>query len=155
MIKGPSIPMPKFYGSHFGKQKDRSDATCACCKFFIKKNPATNPLFQWYPESNEILLNLSMKRWNSAFNAQGLIVIVVVVHDMSSENICSCSGGAQEKWKTGWNSVYHKKWWWFSEYQKTPLPTRWLYSFAGYFNISRPLYDQTQGCRVVFFLLCR
>jgi hypothetical protein len=29
------------------------------------------PLFQWYPQSKEILLNLSMKCWNSAFNAQG------------------------------------------------------------------------------------
>ncbi len=26
----------------------------------------------------------------------------------SSENICSSSGGAQEKVKTGWNSVYHQ-----------------------------------------------
>jgi hypothetical protein len=26
-------------------------------------------LFQWYPQSKEILLNLSMKCWNSAFNA--------------------------------------------------------------------------------------
>ncbi len=37
------------------------------------------PLFQWYPQSKEILLNLSMKCWNSAFNAQGSRVIIVVV----------------------------------------------------------------------------
>jgi hypothetical protein len=37
------------------------------------------PLFQWYLQSNEILLNLSMKCWNSAFNAQGSRVIIVVV----------------------------------------------------------------------------
>jgi hypothetical protein len=37
------------------------------------------PLFQWYPQSNEILLNLSMKCWNSTFNAQGSRVIIVVV----------------------------------------------------------------------------
>jgi hypothetical protein len=55
---------------------------------------APYPLFQWYPQSKEILLTLSMKCWNSAFDAQGLRVIVVVV---SSENICSSSGGAQEK----------------------------------------------------------
>jgi hypothetical protein len=30
-----------------------------------------SPLFQWYPQSKEILLNLSMKCWNLAFNAQG------------------------------------------------------------------------------------
>jgi hypothetical protein len=27
-----------------------------------------------------------------------------------------CSGGAQEKGKTGWNSVYHQNWWFFSEF---------------------------------------
>jgi len=37
------------------------------------------PLFQWYPQSNHILLNLSMKCGNSALNAQGLKVIIVVV----------------------------------------------------------------------------
>jgi hypothetical protein len=37
------------------------------------------PLCQWYPQSKEILLNLSMKCWNSAFNAQGSKVIIVVV----------------------------------------------------------------------------
>jgi hypothetical protein len=37
------------------------------------------PLFQWYPQSNEVLLNLSMKCWNSAFGAQGSRLIIVVV----------------------------------------------------------------------------
>ncbi len=37
------------------------------------------PLFQWYPQSKKLLLNLSMKCWNSAFNAQGLRVIIVVI----------------------------------------------------------------------------
>jgi hypothetical protein len=32
----------------------------------------------------------------------------------TSEIICSSSGGAQEKGKTGWNSFYHQNWW-FSE----------------------------------------
>ncbi len=36
-------------------------------------------LFQWYPQSKKFLLNLSMKCWNSAFNAQGSRVIIVVV----------------------------------------------------------------------------
>jgi hypothetical protein len=31
----------------------------------------------------------------------------------SSENICSSSGGARKKGKTGWNSVYHQIWWFF------------------------------------------
>jgi hypothetical protein len=40
---------------------------------------APYPLFQWYPQSKEILLNLGMKCWNSIFNAQGSRVIIVVV----------------------------------------------------------------------------
>jgi hypothetical protein len=37
------------------------------------------PLFQWYPQSNEILLNLSLKCWKSAFNAQGSRLSIVAV----------------------------------------------------------------------------
>jgi hypothetical protein len=37
------------------------------------------PLFQWYRQNKEILLNLRMKCWNSAFNAQGSRVIIVIV----------------------------------------------------------------------------
>jgi hypothetical protein len=39
------------------------------------------PLFQCYPQSKEIqyLLNLSLKCWNSTFNAQGSRVIIEVV----------------------------------------------------------------------------
>jgi hypothetical protein len=51
-----------------------------------RKSPCLHPLFhppypffQWYPQSNEILLNLNMKCWNSAFNAEGSSVIIVVV----------------------------------------------------------------------------
>jgi hypothetical protein len=36
-------------------------------------------LFQWYLQSNEILLNLSLKCWNSAFNAQGSRLSIVAV----------------------------------------------------------------------------
>jgi hypothetical protein len=38
-----------------------------------------NPLLQWYSQSKKILLNLSMKCWNSAFNAQSSRIIIVVV----------------------------------------------------------------------------
>ncbi len=37
------------------------------------------PLFEWGPQSKEVLLNLGMKCWNSAFNAQ-FDVIIIVVH---------------------------------------------------------------------------
>jgi hypothetical protein len=40
---------------------------------------APYPLFQWYLQSKEIWLNLGVKCWNSAFNAQGSRVIIVVV----------------------------------------------------------------------------
>jgi hypothetical protein len=57
-----------------------------------------NPLFQWGPQSKEILLNLGI---NSAFyNAQGSRVIIVAVQvGRSSENICHSSGHVQEKGK--------------------------------------------------------
>jgi hypothetical protein len=37
------------------------------------------PLFRWYPQNKENSLNLGMKCWNSAFNAQGSRLIIVVV----------------------------------------------------------------------------
>jgi hypothetical protein len=52
------------------------------------------PLFQWYLQSNEILLNLSMKCLNSVFNAEGWRV-----------TNSSCTGrssvGAQKRGKPG------------------------------------------------------
>jgi hypothetical protein len=52
-----------------------------------KKSPSLSPRIysafappiQWYLQSKEISLNLGMKWWNSAFNAQGSRVIIVVV----------------------------------------------------------------------------
>jgi hypothetical protein len=49
-------------------------------------SPAGYPLFQWYPQSNEILLNLSMKCWNSTFNAQGSRLIIVIVQVRALEH---------------------------------------------------------------------
>jgi hypothetical protein len=57
----------------------------------------TYPLFKWYPQSNEILLNLRMKYWNSAFNAQCWRLIIVVVQLRAAKiYLCSSSssGGA-------------------------------------------------------------
>ncbi len=58
-------------------------------------------------QSTKILLNLNMKCWNIAFNAQGSKIIILRT-GRSSENIYSRRGGAQENWKTGWNSEYHQ-----------------------------------------------
>jgi nicotinamide riboside transporter PnuC len=59
------------------------------------------PLFQWNLQSKESLLNLSMKCWNSASNAQGSRVIIVVIHvGGAGQNICKSSWWcAQEKRK--------------------------------------------------------
>ncbi len=46
-----------------------------------------------------------MKCSNLAFNTQGSRVMIAFVKVGASENICSSSGDAQGKWKTGWNSV--------------------------------------------------
>jgi hypothetical protein len=51
-----------------------------------------------------------MKSWYSAFNAQGSRLIIVFVQLGAVKIYCSSSGGAQEKGKTGWNSVYHQIW---------------------------------------------
>jgi hypothetical protein len=75
--------------------------------------PAFTPyrLFQWYPQSKKILLNLSMKCWNSAFKCTRFESNYNSCTGRSSENICSSSGGAQGIGKTRWNSVYHQNWW--------------------------------------------
>jgi hypothetical protein len=68
--------------------------------------------------------NLSQKFWNLAFNAQASRVNIVVVQ--ARENICSSSGGAQEKGKT----VYYQN---YSFLSSNPL---WMlvYFFAGFFE---------------------
>ncbi len=83
-----------------------------------------------YMQRKEILLNLRVKCWNSAFNAQGLT--------RTRKNICSSNGGAQEKRKTGWNSVYHKNWW-FSK-SCPPLMLMYINGVFRYFmdNITLP-----------------
>jgi hypothetical protein len=68
-----------------------------------------SPLSQWYPQSKEILLNLSMKCWNSAFSAQCSRLIIVLVQLGAEKKICSSSGSAQEKGKDRMKLVYHQK----------------------------------------------
>jgi hypothetical protein len=70
---------------------------------------------------------------NSAFNAQGLRIIVVVVHGRN-ENICSNSEGII----TWWNLVYHKNWWFL-----------WV---SPYFNVYIYIYIESQGFNIVFSL---
>jgi hypothetical protein len=72
-----------------------------------------------------------MKCSNSAFNAQGCRLAIVSCTGKSSENICSSSGGAQEKGKTGWNWVYYQKLMVF--WVSLRLPWMLMYFFAGFF----------------------
>jgi hypothetical protein len=54
-----------------------------------------------------------MKCWISAFDAQDSRVIIVVVHVGAVKIYVAAvdCGGANEKGKTDWNSVYHQNWW--------------------------------------------
>ncbi len=69
-----------------------------------------NPYFRGIHKVRKFLLNLGMKYWKSAFNAQGSRLIIVALRSRSSENICSNNEGAKEKGKAAWNSVHHKNW---------------------------------------------
>jgi hypothetical protein len=83
-------------------------------KLSVKSPSLSSPIPSfsgWYLQSKKFLLNLSMKCWNSAFNAQGSRVIIVVGIGRSNENICSNTEGALEKGKTRWNSSSHQNWW--------------------------------------------
>jgi len=70
------------------KQASNSLNSLYTVKLFVKSPSLSPPIlfavtpyprFEWYPQSKEILLNLSMKCWNWAFNAQGWRVIIIVV----------------------------------------------------------------------------
>ncbi len=79
------------------------------------------PLFQWC-FCKEILLNLSMKCRNSAFNAQGPRVIIVVVQVGAGENICSSSVGVHEKGQTRLNYFNHQFFWFCVSPPPSPPP---------------------------------
>jgi hypothetical protein len=90
-----------------------------------------------------------MKSWYSAFNAQGLRLIIVVVQLGALKIYVAAVETAQEK----------------ERHDETQFTTKidgfpsfipcWMlmYFFAGFFFESHPVYDQTQGSGAVFFLL--
>jgi NADH:ubiquinone oxidoreductase subunit 6 (subunit J) len=57
---------------------------------------------------------LRTKCWNSAFNAQGSKVIIIVVYVGAVKIYVSAVEALRKKGKTGWNVVYQI--WWFSEF---------------------------------------
>jgi hypothetical protein len=95
--------------------------------------PHPLPLFQWYTQSKDILINLNMKCWFSAFNARGSRLIIVVVQ-LGAVKINVAVEAFKEKGKTGRNSVYYQNWWVFFEFHP-PLNANVLF-FAGLFLIS-------------------
>jgi hypothetical protein len=69
------------------------------------------PLFDWYSQRKEILLNLSTKCWNSAFNAQqGSRVIIVVLRRVKAlkemERGDETQFTTKISWKTSWGPSY-------------------------------------------------
>jgi hypothetical protein len=96
------------------------------------------PFFQWYPKSKDILLNLGMKPWNSAFNEQGFRLIIVVVQVGAVEVL------RKDRMKFSLPPKF-MVFWVFS-------PWMLMYFFACFFE-SHLVYDQTQGFGAVFFLL--
>jgi hypothetical protein len=54
----------------------------------------TYPLFQWYLQSKDILINLSMKWWYSAFNPQGSRLNLIY---KSKRGVCLCGQKLGEK----------------------------------------------------------
>jgi len=65
--------------------------------------------FEWGPQCKEILLNLGMKCWNSAFNLQGPRLIIVVVQVGAMKIYVEALRKKERGSKTRWNSVYHPK----------------------------------------------
>jgi len=78
------------------------------------------PLFQWYPQSKDILLNLGMKCcnslsvkcWNSAVNARGSRLIIVAVQ-LGAVKIYVTA--VESLWKKERQDetqfIYHQNWW--------------------------------------------
>jgi hypothetical protein len=51
-----------------------------------------------------------MKCWNLTFNAQGLKIIIIVVHVRAMKIYVTIVEALTQK-KIGWNSIYHQNWW--------------------------------------------
>jgi hypothetical protein len=55
----------------------------------------------------------------------------------------------KEKWKTRWNSIYHKNRW-FSEFPPSPLDVN-VFILQG-FGKFQPINDETQCSDAIFFI---
>jgi len=105
------------------------------------------------PQRKEILLNLSMKCWNSAFDTQSSRLIIVVVQLGAVKIYVAAVEALRKKGKTGWRwnpaKLYHQNWW-FSEFH--PLLNANVLFCRFFCKSLTRVYDQTQGSGAVFFL---
>jgi hypothetical protein len=91
------------------------------------------------------MMQLSMKSWNSAFNAQSSRLIVIVVQ-LGAVKICVAAVEALRT-KTQFTTKIDAFW--------VSCPVECWCTFLQAFLESHPVYDQTQGSGAVFFLLDR
>jgi hypothetical protein len=79
-----------------------------------------SPLFSGICKVKTFLLNLSVKCWCTAFNAQGSRLIIVAIQLGAVKIYVVAAAAAVEalrkKGKTGWNSIYYQNWW-FSQFR--------------------------------------
>ncbi len=106
------------------------------------------PLFHWYPQSKDILINLTMKCWYSAFNARVSRLIIVVVQLTTVKIYVAAVEALRKKGRQ-------------DETQFTPKIDGFLRSapldanvllFQGFFE-SHLVHDQTRGFGALFSLL--
>ncbi len=86
------------------------------------------------------MLQLSTNCWNSAFNAQGSRLIIIVLHIRpvkiyvaAVEELRKKERQDETQFTTRWNSVYHQNWW-FSEFHP-PLDCQCIF-LQVFFNLT-------------------
>jgi hypothetical protein len=101
-------------------------------------------------QSNEILLNLSMKCWNGPCNPQGWRVIIVVVQVGALKIYVAAMEVLRENERQG-ETQFTTKNWWFLEFH----PSRWMlmYYFARFFGISPSVWPNSGFWCCVFLTL--
>jgi hypothetical protein len=87
-------------------------------KLSVKSPSLSPPIPSFSGIHNKVknfLLNLIMKCWNSAFNAQGSRVIIVIVQVVGAVKIYVAAAAVEalrrKEGRRGWNSVLHQNWW--------------------------------------------
>jgi hypothetical protein len=103
-LNSPSLYIVQFF-IFMGGHEEISNNRIIRKVFILSWGLLSPPMNQWYPQSKEILLNLSMKCWNSKFNAQGSRVIILVVQ-VEEVKIYVTSVRDQNRGWCGWSCSY-------------------------------------------------